>query len=306
VHHAAATTCPCCGTDWDLELTTHWGLDVHVQAGRGDCYVVFMPCCEDQQAAVERWGYDEAYGRRLMDVVAEITGRDVLSVLPDGDGAVVCRLAVVNPTQVAAQADELGRRKATSPRGWQSEVFNLVDQHHRHHDAPQGWKAGVAVHNGAVRVGVAVLSRPVSRVLQAQHPRMLEVTRVCTWGHPALRYNASSKLYAECAATAKAMGYDRLVTYTLHGQESGASLVAAGWVPTGLTDTREGGHNWRCAARPHASDSAPTGTKVRWERGLSKAARRAVDRRRVALPSADQAQLQAAPAGRYAGCDAAA
>lgn len=281
-----ATTCPCCGEDWDMEISTHWGLDVRVQAERGDCYVTCMPCCEAQQAQVERWGYDEAYGRRLVDVVAEITGREVLEVTEAGDGAVVCRLQLVNPTQVAEQADELGRRKASSPRGWQSEVFAHVDKHHRHHDAPQGWKAGVAVHNGAVRVGVAVLSRPVSRVLQAQYPRMLEVTRVCTWGHPALRYNASSKLYAECGRQAKAMGYDRLVTYTLHGEESGDSLVAAGWVPTGLTDLREGGHSWRCDARPNASESAPTGTKVRWERGLSKSARRAVAQRQVQLPEA--------------------
>lgn len=278
-------TCPCCGTDWLLDdPSTYMGLDVRVDHARGDAYVTFAACCDAQLQAVQLWGYADAYGRQLVDVVREITGYDVLQVTDDGDGAVVCRLDLHDPTQVTAARDRHGHSKAASPTGWQSEVFDLVDRHHRHHDPPQGWKFGVAVHNGPVRVGVAVVGRPVSRELQAQLPDLLEVTRVCTWGHPALRRNAASKLYAAAAQVARSLGYDRLVTYTLHGVESGGSLVASGWVCTGVTDTRAGGHSWRCDARPHASTSAPTGTKMRWERGLSKAARRAVAARQVQLP----------------------
>lgn len=52
----------------------------------------------------------------------------------------------------------------------------------------------------------------------------LEVTRVCTDG----TRNANSILYGACARTAKGMGYNRIITYTLQS-ESGASLRAAGW-----------------------------------------------------------------------------
>lgn len=274
-------TCAACGQDWGAEDATHWGLDVRLRAGAGDCWAALQPCCQAQADAVQRWGYADAYGRTVAAVVAEIVQREVLEVTADGQGAVVCRLQVYNPTAAAARADGLGRRKASSRPGWQREVFAQVDQHHRHHPAPQGWKFGVAVHNGAARVGVATVGRPVSRVLQQRFPRMLEVTRVCTWGQSALRKNAASKLYAAAAAQARALGYDRLITYTLHGEERGDSLLASGWVCTGVSD----GGSWQCDARPGASTAAPTGAKVRWERGLSKSARRVVLRAQIPAPA---------------------
>jgi hypothetical protein len=280
------TTCTHCGQDWELESFTLYGVDV--RSGRGDRAVHFYPCCSQQADDVAWQGYAAAYGRELIDVVQEIIGYEhTIREITEADvGPVVCRLLIDNPTVTTDKSDKHGHAKAASPRGWQSQVFADVDEYHRHHPAPQGWKFGVAVDNGGVRVGVATVGRPVSRVLQDKYPDMLEVTRVCTYGHPALRANAVSKLYAEAARQAKVLGYDRLVTYTLHGVESGDSLRASGWTCTGITDAREGGHSWRCAARPNASEAAPTGAKVRWERGLSKSARRAVRRRQIVLPTA--------------------
>lgn len=263
--------CPYCGEPFD-GWETHYGLDVRV--GEGKAYVVFQACCEEMQQDVELSGYDAAYGRRLVDVVQEITGHEVLHVEDDGDGSVVCRLRVKDPVRVGPR-DALGRASAASPPGWRTEVFADVEKHHRHHEAPVGHKFSLAVYNGSVKVGVAVVGRPVSRELQSQEPRTLEVTRVTTWGEAPLRANASSKLYGAAAARAKELGYTKLVTYTLADIESGASLVASGWVETHRGD-RVGG--WGRASRPR-EDKAPVTPKVRWERGLTKATQREVAER---------------------------
>jgi len=45
----------------------------------------------------------------------------------------------------------------------QEEAFAFVNRHHSTHDAPQGWKFGVGLNDGENVVGVAIVSRPVSR-----------------------------------------------------------------------------------------------------------------------------------------------
>jgi len=274
--------CPCCGDDWDYSAVSeaHWMLDVRTSGT--DCWAELHPCCQGMADELEAHGYELATGRTVASVVRELTGRDVLAVEEDGTGTVVCRLRTVDPTQVLAATDAHGNRKAKSPKGWQTEVFADVDENHRHHPAPQGWKFGVAVYNGGVKVGVATVGRPVSRVLQAAQPHTLEVTRVCTWGPAPLRKNVVSKLYAAAAERARSMGYRKLITYTIHHVENGRSLQASGWVSCNVSD----GGSWKCEARPDASEAAPTNQKVRWERGLSKSAGKAVRRTAVALPAA--------------------
>lgn len=267
--------CPHCGTPF-ADLATHYGLDV--RTGEGRAFVTFLPCCEGMQEAVALEGYEAAYGRRLVDVVRAITGQEVLHVEGDGDGSVVCRLRIKDPT-VSGPRDSAGRAAAESPSGWRSEVFADVQKHHRHHDPPQGHKFSLAVYNGSVRVGVAVVGRPVSRELQTREPHTLEVTRVTTWGETPLRTNATSKLYGAAATRAKALGYTKLITYTLAGIESGASLVASGWVPTHVG--RPGERTWDTPGRRRAT-TAPRTPKVRWERGLTKAVQRDIEARRSA------------------------
>jgi len=72
-------------------------------------------------------------------------------------------------------------------------------------------------------VGVAIVGRPVSRILD--DGLTAEVTRLCALEGSK---NACSMLYAACWRAARAMGYCRLVTYTLQS-EQGASLRAAGY-----------------------------------------------------------------------------
>lgn len=65
----------------------------------------------------------------------------------------------------------------------------FVAAFHRHHDAPQGGKFALAAWHDGVHVGVAIVGRPVSRVLDDGWTA--EVIRVCTDG----TRNASSFLY---------------------------------------------------------------------------------------------------------------
>lgn len=125
---------------------------------------------------------------------------------------------------------------------------------HRHHDAPQGGKFALSAWHNDARVGVAIVGRPVSRALDDGWTA--EVIRVATDGTP----NAGSFLYGAAKRAAQAMGYRRVLTYTLV-EESGASLRAVGWRRVGVA----GGGAWRCVARPNAHDTHPLQEKIRWE-----------------------------------------
>ena len=137
----------------------------------------------------------------------------------------------------------------------QREAFAFVARHHRHHRPPRGSVLQVAVADdeGTVR-GVAIVGRPVARMLDDGWT--LEVSRVATDG----ARNACSMLYGACWRTARALGYRRVVTYTLPS-EGGASLRGAGWTVVG----EAGGGSWSRKDRPRV-DLHPTLIKMRWER----------------------------------------
>jgi hypothetical protein len=65
----------------------------------------------------------------------------------------------------------------------------FVTEHHRHHDAPRGAKFCLAAWHGGQLVGVAMVGRPVSRMLD--NGTTAEVIRVATDG----TRNACSFLY---------------------------------------------------------------------------------------------------------------
>src|SRR6185437_14364544 len=93
----------------------------------------------------------------------------------------------------------------------------------RHHLPPNGGKFALAVADETATIrGVAIVAQPVARLLADGWTA--EVTRVATDGCP----NACSALYGACWRAARAMGYRRLVTYTL-ASEPGTSLIAGGW-----------------------------------------------------------------------------
>lgn len=133
------------------------------------------------------------------------------------------------------------------------EACAFVTAHHRHHRPPQGHLFSVAVNDGTDVVGVAIVGRPVARMLQNGYTA--EVTRCCTNGTK----NVASMLYAAAWRAARALGYRRLITYTL-AEENGTSVHAAGWHEIGSA----GGGSWNRSDRPRV-DTHPTGMKTLWE-----------------------------------------
>lgn len=248
-----ADECPSCG--WELEGC---GLDAR-RAQDGRVYVDWAPCCEHARDVVAAYGWQEFYGHTLEYSVEAELGLCVREVYLDDS---LCRFALEGVSHV-----EHGEGTSRSTlKGWREEVFNEVALHHRHHKAnPAGWYFGVAVHNGPVRVGVAVVGHPQSRLLQQAEPLTAEVTRVATWGDSRLRRNAASKLYGQCAREARARGCDKLVTYTLDS-EDGASLRAAGF--TAVHRSKGGSWDRPGRQRPEHALTAPTCPKTRWERKL--------------------------------------
>ena len=131
-----------------------------------------------------------------------------------------------------------------------------VAEHHRHHKPTVGHKFSIGCEADGKLVGVAIVGRPVSRYLD--DGKTLEVNRLCTDGTK----NACSLLYAAAARAAKAMGYSKIITYTLD-TEDGASVRAAGWRCTGLA----GGKQWTGARAPKAGQY-PEQMKYRYEKML--------------------------------------
>lgn len=134
-----------------------------------------------------------------------------------------------------------------------AEACEFIKLNHRHHLPPQGWKFGIAVNDGGKVVGVVAVGRPVARGLD--NGWTAEVTRCCTDGTP----HAASKLYAAAWRAARAMGYRRMITYTLI-KEKGTSVKAAGWKELYTT----AGGSWNCQSRPRV-DKAPMGQKRLFE-----------------------------------------
>ena len=106
-----------------------------------------------------------------------------------------------------------------------TQARQFVQEHHRHNEAPSPMQVAFAVGlecDGKL-VAVATAGRPVNRTLD--DGMTLEVNRVCVQDGTR---NANSTLYGAIGRAAKALGYHRLVTYTLQA-ESGVSLKAAGF-----------------------------------------------------------------------------
>lgn len=101
----------------------------------------------------------------------------------------------------------------------------FIQEHHRHNEAPSQMQVMFAV--GLIgpdgMIGCATAGRPVARLLD--DGLTLEVSRVCVLEG---NKNANSMLYGSIRRAATALGYRRLVTYTLP-DESGASLRAVGF-----------------------------------------------------------------------------
>ncbi|MER6190211.1 XF1762 family protein [Streptomyces cyaneofuscatus] len=136
------------------------------------------------------------------------------------------------------------------------EAREFVRRWHRHHPPPVGqiFSVGAADSQGTLRA-VAVAGRPVARHLD--DGTTLEVTRTASDG---VR-NANSLLYAACWRATKALGYQRLITYTQEG-ESGASLRGADWRLIASRPPRAG---WHTRSRPRTDRGTDHVARFLWE-----------------------------------------
>lgn len=135
------------------------------------------------------------------------------------------------------------------------EANEFIEVIHRHHKPVVGHRFSIGcVDESGTLHGVCIVGRPVARL--AGLPRdVAEVTRLATDG----TYNACSMLYSAAARACKAMGFQRIQTYTLP-IEGGSSLRASGWKDEGDA----GGGQWKHTdGKPRRTDQ-PTDVKTRW------------------------------------------
>jgi hypothetical protein len=100
-----------------------------------------------------------------------------------------------------------------------------------------------------------MVGRPVSRILDDGWT--LELIRLCVLDG---FKNASSKLMGAAQRATFALGYKKLITYTVP-EESGKSLLASNWKLVGSA----GGGSWNSKSRPRV-DTHPIGQKLLWEK----------------------------------------
>ena len=124
-----------------------------------------------------------------------------------------------------------------------AQANEFVRQHHRHHKPVAGHKFSIGCAENGRLCAVAIVGRPVSRYLDDGFT--LEVNRLCSDGTK----NACSILYAAAARAARAMGYRKIITYTLDTERARAYAPQAGRTP----DLRAARHGQAAAVPPSRS-----------------------------------------------------
>ncbi len=159
-----------------------------------------------------------------------------------------------------------------------AEAKAFVTLRHHHCPGPAGWKFGIGLLNGPTLMGVAMVGRPVARMLP-QDGSLMEVNRLCldrSVPDP-LRWNGCSMLYGWAAKEARKRGAEHIITY-IRDDEPGTSLLAAGW---GLERVSKGGTRSRSGRSRADHNTVP---KQRWGKRLIKD-RRAGEQRSAAMKS---------------------
>ena len=143
------------------------------------------------------------------------------------------------------------------------EANAFVLSFHRHNGPVTGAMFCLGAEHDGDLVGVAIVGRPVARLMQDGFTA--EVNRVCVID--SAPKGACSFLYGRAWRVWQSMGGSRMITYTL-ASESGASLRGAGWNVLGETKRRVPGQAWtgleNGAQRDRAWDPIYGQLKLRW------------------------------------------
>ena len=140
------------------------------------------------------------------------------------------------------------------------EANDFVTSFHRHNGrtSRDGGKFAIGASTDEQLVGVAIVGRPIARLLDNAYTA--EVLRTCT--SPEAPKGAVSFLYAACWRIWRAMGGAKLITYTLTS-ESGASLRGAGWKVVAELPAHSG---WNRTGRERNWQPIYGQQKLRWEK----------------------------------------
>jgi hypothetical protein len=131
----------------------------------------------------------------------------------------------------------------------------FVDTNHRHNKHVTGHKFSLALEENKEIIGVAIVGRPIARLLD--NGKNIEILRVCVKeGHA----GACSKLYARVKQICMLMGYEKIITYTLKS-ESQSSLKAIGAIP----EKETGQQGWNRPSRAREEQKVYAEPKIRWE-----------------------------------------
>lgn len=140
-----------------------------------------------------------------------------------------------------------------------AEANNFVLSFHRHNRPTAGGKWAIGASTGEELVGVAIVGRPIARLLNDDFT--VEVLRLCT--NETAPKGTCGFLYSRCWKIWREMGGRRIVTYTLQ-TESGASLRGAGYRV--LAEVRSGG--WNRTGREREWYPVYGQLKLRWEKSV--------------------------------------
>ena len=132
----------------------------------------------------------------------------------------------------------------------------FVLAHHRHNKPTRGGKYAIGAVADGKLVGVAIVGRPVARVMD--DGMTVEVNRLCVLDDAPK--NTCSFLYGRCWRIWQQMGGQRMITYTLKS-ESGSSLKGAGWKIVGEVYPK----SWSWSGREREDQEIYGQAKFRWE-----------------------------------------
>lgn len=144
---------------------------------------------------------------------------------------------------------------------------DFVERWHRHSSrtSNDGGKFAIGLEHGQELVGVAIVGRPIARMLQhsatSEFPG--ELLRLCT--SPACPKGGGSKLYSRAKRIWQLMGGTTFHTYTLD-KESGASMRGAGLKePADFVPPAQ----WDRDDRPREERDIYNQPKFRWDETLT-------------------------------------
>jgi hypothetical protein len=140
------------------------------------------------------------------------------------------------------------------------EANDFVECYHRHNGrtSRDSGKFAIGASTGTELIGVAIVGRPLARLLQDGYTA--EVLRCCVVDHAPK--GSCSFLYSRCWRIWAAMGGHRLVTYTLD-RESGSSLRGSGYKV--VAKTKPAPKGWGRNGRERDWQPIYGQQKFRWE-----------------------------------------